>query len=420
MFTVHAEPLPPAPGRTKELRMKSLLTKSRVTKSGVTQSLAALVLAGAGCSSAPVGDAQPRAERVGRASAAVESDYRWGSFEYLFHEDEASVSIASLEVPARDAAGAQMVVDGVPIRYTCGLTFVSAHYAITAAHCIELGSVPDPANATFPVSTYDISGVSWDNLVAAQNLRGSFPAYSHKMLTAADGYKQKTLTQCHVIHRCGSTWGPYNCDMEADVALIKCDDRSPFGPYMDVAESDDGQGDVEVRWYHEVFAVSRQRPTPPVHPDNPLEQAIYDALLDKWDHYANHPGGPESNYHYFATNQLMPLVSSPWYVGDLVFPRRRLGPGTGFDSTYMWTDLFGCHGTSGAGVTQIGTSGRHELLGPTSKVGDTWDSRLCADPIAARPGQKLMGYTRLPYVRALYQTALNDPGEYWMYGKPAP
>jgi hypothetical protein len=369
----------------------------------------ALAMTGAGCSSEPSG-----AERTARLGAAVEGDYRWAHFEYLFQPDEASVSTAALEVPVRGPDGAPIEVNGVPVRYTCGLTFVSAHYAITAAHCVPKESILDPARDMFPVSTYDISAVPWDTLVAAQRLRGWFPNYDHTTLTAADGYKQSTLSQCHVIQRCGAAWGAYACGMEADVALIKCDDRSPFGAYMDVAQSDDGRGAVDMHWYHEVYAVTTQRPTPPADPNDPLAQAIYEALLDKWDHYVNHAFGSEENYHYLASNQLMPLVSSPWYEGDLVMPRTRVGS----EGTMTWTDLFGCHGSSGSGITQIGASGRHELLGPALKNGEGWDARLCENPSSAMRGHKLLSYTQLPYVRALYQTALDDPNEYWMWGKP--
>lgn len=53
-----------------------------------------------------------------------------------------------------------------------------------------------------------------------------------------------------------------------------------------------------------------------------------------------------------------------------------------------WTDLYGCHGTSGSGVLQRNDDGELELLGPVRTGSDAWQSHLLCDPANFREGSR--------------------------------
>lgn len=67
----------------------------------------------------------------------------------------------------------------------------------------------------------------------------------------------------------------------------------------------------------------------------------------------------------------------------------------------MWTDLQGCHGTSGSGVLQERASGEYELLGPVSR--GAWTGRLCSTPTS--PGMSQIAYSNLNYTQLAAEAA---------------
>ena len=294
-------------------------------------------------------------------------------------EGAAQRATAVIEVPWMSGATQLRAADGTPVRATCGVTFIDRTHAITAAHCVEANDVPDPSAARLPVSFIDVAtNASWRSATVVE---GTFPEYSHRAIGA--GYTKQTIT-CRVDARCGQGFGPHRCPpgataADADIALLACDeglpaDREPVA----LAKADAGRGEVTMFWFHEVYAIP--------------------ADGDLFDHYMRKTASPETNFHYFGDgrNDLLPLVSKPW---SRTVPRQRLGPGP---KGSVWTDLFGCHGSSGSGVFQRDrVSGSWELLGPVASGGAWANDRLCADGEALRRGEESVAYTSLAVTREI-------------------
>jgi hypothetical protein len=289
---------------------------------------------------------------------------------------DAQRATGAIFVPIRLADGTvETATDGTPIRATCGVTFIDRTHAITAAHCVEK---EEPARS-FTVEFYEVdAGVDFKGA----EIRGLFPGYVPEKV--ANGYRI-TRTSCKVKSRCG--FGSYACPFagggsESDVALLKCDplpsDRAP----VDLATRDDRRGAVTMFWFHEIYKRPRGS-----------------NARDFVSHYLDYRDGMKSNFHYFGNdkNQLFPLVSVGWTDGT---PRKRV-PSSYRNDHVVWTDLYGCHGTSGSGVMQLNpTTGRFELLGPAAL--GSW-SGLCAPeelPLSSR-GTAVLAYSRLEETRAL-------------------
>jgi hypothetical protein len=286
-------------------------------------------------------------------------------------------------------------LDGTPLRYTCGVTFISPRRAITAAHCVDATNVWSPANQLLEVRMYDpmrSDEVGWE--ATARSLSGTFPRYRKTPL--GPGYST-TSYGCRVVARCGGPYGDYRCPAafpRADTALLDCGDSSPGCryDYLGVAGSE-GEGlPVSMSWTHEVYTIPADRGS------------------DLWRHYTRYAGHePTLNYHYYDAHQLLPLRSTPWSPSGR--PRVSLGvTSTGTDARL--TELHGCHGSSGAGITQRNAAlGTEELLGPVA-VWDSWVflahdyDFLCEDPerTARGPGDAGLGYARLAFTRKLVES----------------
>ncbi len=292
----------------------------------------------------------------------------------------------ALLVPRLDANGDRVVAsDGTPIRSSCGVTFVDRTHAITAAHCADDVDVPDPTQTTLPVQLIDVTAdADWRT---ASALHGTFPAYEHASIDA--GYTVTTLS-CSVVNRC--KFGPYACPpgasaADADIMMLKCEgglpaDRAPVA----VAPSDPERGPARVFWFHEIYDAPTSRPTK-------SDAAATDLFL----HYTTADETGTQNFHYFeGKNQLLPLVSADWPSGA---PRTRLRR----DGTVVWTDLFGCHGTSGSGVMQLDeASGKFQLLGPVATASSDWGAeRLCTDLATHRQGRESLSYTASDFTREI-------------------
>jgi hypothetical protein len=331
---------------------------------------------------------------VRQGASAVESAFAQ-HFGYANGQSEALSATGAIFTPMPP-------YNDIPVRGTCGVTFISPHYAITAAHCVS--GVSSPASTALTVEQYDISAVSAATLADARRVTDlspyPSPVWSHRTLTETDGYKVRRFNSCYVRKRCG--FGPYYCSLPADVALVHCADRPASSPYMDVASSDPPLGGpVSMHWFHEVYDISPATP----NPSDPIAADLY-------NHYVMAPpaGSQGDNFHYLGggRNQLMPLVSLPWSGGQARSVVIAPTPGA-----VVWTDLYGCHGTSGSGVYQINSaSGRPELLGPVVQAGAGIGSRLCFDGSTISPGNQLVGYTSNTYVNQLAATAYSDPDEW--------
>jgi hypothetical protein len=355
-------------------------------------------------------------ESPGSTEERVQADARStiGTFEYDTTTTGPILATGAVIVPHLDATHAQMkddVTHTVPVRGTCGVTFISWHYAITAGHCVDNVDVFDPPNQTFTVQQYDISTMTSAKLAASESVGASdlFPHYSHTPMTAADGYKVTTYHSCHLVTRCldTATQSYGACpNTSADIALIKCDDRPLGSPSIPVADSDPMTGPVQMNWFHEVLG------------GMPLKDpgTTTGVQADRFQHYTLR-NAMEDTFHYMDTpsNQLMPLRSQPFGEPDLSFNlHQRTGLGPASAGPVVFTDLYGCHGTSGSGVLTTGTT--PTLLGPVARGGDGFHpdgvhEQLCVDPLTYKPSQQVIAYTQLPITKAIAQPAFTDTGE---------
>jgi hypothetical protein len=287
----------------------------------------------------------------------------------------ASRASGTVFVAALDGEGdPRHAVDLTPLRYTCGVTFISPEHAITAAHCVEEHDVP---TLTHPVTvqTYFLDDPDWQS---AKNIAGVFPDFTHPMMT--DGYHVETHS-CTVVRRCGEEWGKLDCDIDiADTALLYC----PSAPacktgYLDVAENDDLDATVEMAWSHEIYSI-------------PASGSLH-------DHYTLYDEGIDENFHYFGggRNQLLPLLSRRYEFGDIYFPHQKTGHDVANGATM--TDLLGCHGTSGSGTLQL-DGNEFELLGPIARGSTPLGGKLCIPRSAGAPGVPTLGYSLLENTRA--------------------
>jgi hypothetical protein len=328
-------------------------------------------------------------EDVAAEAQEVQHEYFYDAhFAIVQDQSLAARATASLEMWLRNPDGSPQGVFAwlngrlvfYAVRGTCGATFVSPHYAITAAHCVD-GAHLDPAIHTVTMKNYDVSGATVSGLLASGILTGVFPTYQPTYgtpVTQVPGYSS-TAYECNVVSRCSANWGVHNCPLPAiqgtdpDIALLHCPSRPAGAAWIPIASRDAQTGPVDMYWFHELLDM----PVTPPPPGAPAE------LEDRYNHYTKYTATRADNFHYLwsEVGGLLPLKSLPWPSGA---PRQRLG---GNANGTTKTDLFACHGTSGSGVLQRTNKGGFELLGPMVHGSSTWVGKtLCTDGDTQRPG----------------------------------
>lgn len=281
---------------------------------------------------------------------------------FLLASTAAIVHYSSIQVPV--GSGGTFV----PQHGSCGATFLSPHFAVTAAHCVErvIGSAFTMPGEFF-VDHLDVSGVAAGQVHTSAAVTGTWPNWSSGSSFVPPAGYVRSRTRCRVY--CGRTTTGFTACTPAtatvDVALIECPDRSasfrPFWVYAGNTQPVVG-AQVQTFWYHEVLTL-------------PTSGAPGNA---QWDHYGSHADlngindSLDDNFHYTWPQLLWPLVSDTNAAG---------GPATITSAParpgLTAASMLGCHGTSGAGVFARGSTA---LYGPA----DTGAfSTLCGDGLSA-------------------------------------
>lgn len=328
-------------------------------------------------------------EDLGTTSEAVQFLNMFKGYVIVQDRSTAAKATGALEVPIREGGVQATTSNGLPVRGTCGVTFISPHYAITASHCVDSNNVPDPTNNPILVHQYDVSGAELLALAVTSVADGYFPNIHPRTRRASSvaGYQISTYS-CKVVSRC--QYGAFNCTTGGDVAMLHCGDRPSNASWLPVASSDPMSGPVDMYWFHELLSIPNDAPSP-----------TSSDLFSQYQHYTLYPNagtvaGQKQNWHYVnaATNDLLPLKSVPFQNGT---PRTRLG----LTTNGVATDMFGCHGTSGSGVLQRNAAGNFELLGPVRSGGGWVSNRLCDNGSTLQPGQLGITYEQNTYVNSL-------------------
>lgn len=278
--------------------------------------------------------------------------------------EKAALATGALYVPYVEPEGDRSVAsNGSTLRATCGATFISPSYAVTAGHCVDSTRMD---TSQLSVAMFRPTARLNQTYLSSTQLTGQFPDFEHGRLTPEDGYLVEEFP-CTLVARCASDFGGWlACDsleqaaIPSDAALIRCEGH-PANLYetIGVAETDDPLAEVFMPWKHEIYDVK-------MDPED-----------DRFIHYARKTEDPGFNYHYFDRdvggglhNQLLPLVSIPFPDGT---PHRKVESA----NLGMLTDLLGCHGTSGSGALQPDGNGAFELLGPIVLGNHELESYLC-------------------------------------------
>lgn len=320
------------------------------------------------------------------------------------NESSSNVGVNLLKASSQSvngkATGAMRYGISNGVKYSCGVTFISHRYALTAAHCVPSSDLS--LNSTFTVEQYDTTNLDLNSAFGTQaQVSGDWPNYVRdRKLSAADGYIVKPFTGCKVVRRCSDIYGRDACPLPAnnslDLAMIQCPTRpTNTVNYVRVAsdthanEVKAGTRNVEVWWFHEVLnlATSDADPYEPYMPNF------------NWYYYGAYPQNKDltQNYHYWhaavdTDRQLLPLVSKHTSINT---PYKALAVETQY---IVDTNIPVCHGTSGSGVFAAGVN---EFLGVVAEFGNSFNGQtLCVAMTDSSAGNG-MGYTQHNWARTL-------------------
>ncbi|HMJ11758.1 MAG TPA: trypsin-like serine protease [Polyangiaceae bacterium] len=335
-----------------------------------------LVLAVPACGAS--GESSPSEEALGELGQAVQADFPFARY--------AEVITDNTNSPQSRSTGAirAVNVDAFTPHANCGATFVSKHYAVTAAHCVDHLAL-NTQNVT--IEEYRLQQMNWLQVFFVSEVSGNWPNWTDSG-DMTFGYTAVPLS-CRVKRRCDSTQGgvqncPAGITPSIDIALLECPTRPGTSQYALTAATSD-MTDVETWWFHEVLNL-------PTHQQN----------TQYWQHYGKYPplsdpAVPSSpvnradNWHYRVRHQLFALQSSTRPLSGQATANYR---SVFAEATETWTDTPVCHGTSGAGAFARGST---LFYGPTvhaSGMLDGGDVTLCHPMDTAPAGTSLSSHVR--------------------------
>jgi hypothetical protein len=260
---------------------------------------------------------------------------------------------------------------------SCGATFVSPHYAVTAAHCVENMALNAVSPSDLFLEEVVLGNLDASEFSAYQTITGNWGqgvGWGHGTLN--QGYQTTRFNQCRVVRRCShNTTDPNGgaCPLGAtvDIALIHCPDRASTRfafspdivelilPHLPASSWDQMNQALNIWWFHELYDLPIE-PGPPSPPD-------------RWEHYGQR--APENqNFHYTKWHQVIPLVSiaHPEVVNQQAQHLRVVGANGQFPNE-MVSNAPACHGTSGSGVFAHDTN---VFLGPLVHADPQGNSQL--------------------------------------------
>jgi hypothetical protein len=238
---------------------------------------------------------------------------------------------------------------------TCGITFISKHYGITAGHCTDGG--PNP----LPVASYQTTNLTAAKIFthATVDKSAGWPNWRVPTpLTSGDGYVLNGAVGCFKVRDC-RTASLLNCPTttNTDIAMLHCPSRSGARAgwvrvWREFENREPIGTRVRVRWYHEIVNLSTVA-----------------GNSQDWLHYGKYDSTTHltENFHYTYNHQMVPLDTNVGSVKSFV-----TGSGNGQASTPS------CHGTSGSGALAPVFS-TYYLLGPIVTMTDA-GSVLCQNP----------------------------------------
>ncbi|MEM6989501.1 MAG: hypothetical protein AAF721_03360 [Myxococcota bacterium] len=289
---------------------------------------------------------------------------------------------------------------------------MSPTIAVTAGHCLpglaenELVEV----RVARALPGYDPDG----------EISGTFPSYQHEGPLDSDGdgsfaevydaHYDYDQYQCAVKSVCYDGLPQVNCDIThpgvpvladntPDIGIIQC---LPWGggthrhDYVNVADSVAPSDLVAVPWYHEVY--------------DPSSPGLDATFADHYVQDADAAGGYGNHYHYRGggeRHEILPLMStddygSTWRVLSLF-------------GGHIWTNLIGCHGTSGSGIRKKNAADYPELLGPATSPSGVLGNSLCMASQASpdTPTIRAVGPDITnDFVRAYLPSSCSDPSTF--------
>ena len=310
----------------------------------------------------------------------------------------------------------------------CGATFISPHYAVTAAHCLAnwaIGTVAGGAPDTSyqfrirHVELINTTGTPFQNAVRAQSAvryKAGYPAVWpnwERATTMPAAHYTTTSTPCRLARRCGNYGQNYQCPnvikhgvnmSTADIALVYCPNRSASANFATVEPTDlestvGVNQNIEIRWFHEVLDLD----TPTI---------AGGTIAFNYQHYSDVSSNWQNNFHYNspvdAPTQYFPLITRySGRNGEIGYPLEARGRMT---ATLTSMDAAVCHGTSGSGVFLMPGGGiAPRLLGPVVRPGG-WsaEGKLCDNFNKPWNDPALSGFTSAVFTKVMEDQILTD------------